>query len=760
MTKSTKLVLFILLLFSLLGVGVSAQVCSYSISGQLTDYQTGQIVPNQQIAIWGLWGVDTVTTNPNGVYQLTVYVSCDSGNVGFTTQVVGCSYLTAQGIGGVPNQTSNLDLTTCSPPPSCSISIQANVVAPGNVVEYSCSGSSPGATVQSITWNFGNGVNLTNVGNTGTYGYLYAGIYNITATVTWDNGCISSASDEVVINSGYSSCPKIISGYVTSGVAQTVVGNTTVSVYIPSMLGYAGGAYTTQTDINGYYSITAMAPCDTFIYANVVVSASGCNNTQSGFFQITPDINSYSKDLHICSNISSDSCEIWVSAQLVNDSVYFGWSGNSTNGSTIQSVVWSFDGQVQNFATGGGIYTFPSPGVHTICATVNWSSGCSASACDTVITTTSMDTCTYTLTAQVWDVDSNLVVNQPVVVGWNGGSDTLFTNSNGVFYYTHHNSCDSAYLPIWVLPTGCSFSNNNTFILHAGQPLYATFLSCENSQINCNDTLHVSYSVNGLGITVSAGVQSPATFTWDFGDGNTGTGPNTSHQYANAGTYTVCVNVFISPICQLDSCFSVNITNVQPPVDSCTVDIHLTNLGGNNMGYSFLADSIFAGVPIYTEWNFGNGDSLYNSNGTYNYSSPGIYQVCVTMQFSGGCIATDCDTILIGNNMCAYTFGGYVTDSASNRINNVPVSLQIQGNTWNTVTNANGAYLFSVSQPCDSGFTANITVDACNETHISTVHSVIGQNSYHHNFSVCPPILDSCHAWIGTSVNIDSVTYH
>ncbi|MBT8336732.1 MAG: PKD domain-containing protein, partial [Gemmatimonadetes bacterium] len=46
-----------------------------------------------------------------------------------------------------------------------------------------------------------------------------------------------------------------------------------------------------------------------------------------------------------------------------------------------------------------------------------------------------------------------------------------------------------------------------------------------------------------LGQAVDPGVDDALTFTWDFGDGGTGTGPQVQHQYSAPGRYTVTLDV-------------------------------------------------------------------------------------------------------------------------------------------------------------------------------------------------------------------------
>ena len=82
--------------------------------------------------------------------------------------------------------------------------------------------------------------------------------------------------------------------------------------------------------------------------------------------------------------------------------------------------------------------------------------------------------------------------------------------------------------------------------------------------IGCSDTRQVltlnlnadsavadySFAVqaNGADVNFDASASIGNTYTWDFGDGNSGSGVTTSHTYANGGTYTVCL-VVTEPDC-------------------------------------------------------------------------------------------------------------------------------------------------------------------------------------------------------------------
>ena len=71
---------------------------------------------------------------------------------------------------------------------------------------------------------------------------------------------------------------------------------------------------------------------------------------------------------------------------------------------------------------------------------------------------------------------------------------------------------------------------------------------------------------NGMTVDFTAIFTDPNySYTWDFGDGNTGSGPNVTHTYASTGTYNVTLSIADSA----SGCFnsmtqSIN-TTPQPP---------------------------------------------------------------------------------------------------------------------------------------------------------------------------------------------------
>jgi PKD repeat protein len=136
-----------------------------------------------------------------------------------------------------------------------------------------------------------------------------------------------------------------------------------------------------------------------------------------------------------------------------------------------------------------------------------------------------------------------------------------------------------------------------------------------------------SITVDAWGTPGAAGL----TFDWNFGDGNTGSGPIDNHTYAGPGTYVVTLDV-------LNSCGEAYSTTqvvkvCQPPVVDFTFKIIST--GGNGMLVEFDA-SASQGASGYL-WNFGDGNtSTTGPIVQHLYVTPGLFYV-VKLTLSDTC---------------------------------------------------------------------------------------------------------------------------
>jgi len=91
---------------------------------------------------------------------------------------------------------------------------------------------------------------------------------------------------------------------------------------------------------------------------------------------------------------------------------------------------------------------------------------------------------------------------------------------------------------------------------------------------SCSDSSEVTVDIapmpsNGFNViqsgtqfTFTATGSSAFNYSWDFGDGNTGTGALVSHTYASDGNYNACLVSMDNNSCSADSCTTVTVSTI------------------------------------------------------------------------------------------------------------------------------------------------------------------------------------------------------
>ncbi|MEM6262040.1 MAG: PKD domain-containing protein [Bacteroidota bacterium] len=152
-----------------------------------------------------------------------------------------------------------------------------------------------------------------------------------------------------------------------------------------------------------------------------------------------------------------------------------------------------------------------------------------------------------------------------------------------------------------------------------------------------NPVADASTNYDSTSLTVPflfTGVTNYDSLIWTFGDGNSSTAVNPQHGYAQAGTYTACVQVFNA--CGSDS-LCLTLTVCTPPVASFTAQDSFLQVAFNGAA-STSYDSLF--------WTFGDGNSSMSVSPTHTYAQAGSYEVC--LRALGLCGSDSlCDTVIV-----------------------------------------------------------------------------------------------------------------
>lgn len=165
---------------------------------------------------------------------------------------------------------------------------------------------------------------------------------------------------------------------------------------------------------------------------------------------------------------------------------------------------------------------------------------------------------------------------------------------------------------------------------------FGTDQLCKPLTIISAPTAAFTYSDNFEGLVnfQDASSGGPATWLWDFGDGNTSTDENPSHTFAAPGNYNVCLTVSnavgdnmtcqtVSPLFKPAANFSY--------VDPSTGTVTFTDESSNS--------------PSSWSWDFGDGNTSVQQNPSNDYSS-GQYTVCLTATNAAGSNQT-CEEITV-----------------------------------------------------------------------------------------------------------------
>ncbi len=152
--------------------------------------------------------------------------------------------------------------------------------------------------------------------------------------------------------------------------------------------------------------------------------------------------------------------------------------------------------------------------------------------------------------------------------------------------------------------------------------------------------------------------QNPVTsWNWDFGDGNTSTMQNPLNIYHNPGLYSVQLHV--AGPGGTDSITKIDYIQVNyfPPTADFTADV-TSGIAPLTVNFTDLSvDSVNT-----WSWNFGDGGTSTEQHPQYDYGTPGLYTVSLTVNGPGGTGSlTKTDYIMVMYAPPTAGFNGYPT---------------------------------------------------------------------------------------------------
>ncbi|MBS1629064.1 MAG: PKD domain-containing protein [Bacteroidetes bacterium] len=687
-------------------------------------------------------GGTSTSTNPshsytaNGVYNVTLI---STGSNGCTDTLKKNGYVTVQPISA---SISNTAISGCAPVSSTFLASVVSVVP-----------------ISSYSWNFGDGG--TGSGASVSHTYNAPGSYTVTLIVQTSTGCTDTATKTVLVGAkptaGFTASPT--TACVNSLIAFT--NSSTGATNYSWIFGSGGGVASTATnplfayDGPGIYSVTLIA------------SNNGCNDTltRSNYITINGPKVDFSDSVD-CANRK----HVFFRDSSVGAT---GWVWNFGDGSPLDSNRYtthtyssygSYNVTLTAWSTVTGCVVTKTRNV------VLWDPAISFSESDTVLckggTLTLTKTCNWTNTnwyygdgatnsgwygTHVYNA-TGLYTLKVIVTDWQGCRDSLIkpnrirvNSPTAAFSNTPMGGCGALSVSFtdqstassgssitnrrWDFGDGTILNTTATSLTHVYAlggnytvKLYITETGgCQDSvvksslilvnrpvaQFNSPNVLAcLNIPVSFVNTSTS---QTPASYTWAFGDGGTSTTTSPSHSYTSSGTYTVQLIATDSNGCRdtmtkttyinvaaIDAVYTMN-----DSVGPCPpFTVNFTNSSTNAVSYN---------------WIFGNGGSSVLTNPTATFPVSGTFYVKLIATNSNGCKDTAIHSVYVGPSPSGTMSYTPVTGCA-------PLSLTI------TTTSANTS---SLTFDFDNGTTLTTTSNTITYTYTTPgvfIPKVIFQN--------------------------------
>jgi PKD repeat protein len=181
--------------------------------------------------------------------------------------------------------------------------------------------------------------------------------------------------------------------------------------------------------------------------------------------------------------------------------------------------------------------------------------------------------------------------------------------------------------------------------------------------------------------TDSSSDQSILTYSWNFGDGSTGTGIKTNHVYTKKGTYTVDLTVMDDDNAVSTDQVIVKVNNVRPTAnagaDQSAAEDQLVFFSG-------AAKDTASDLPLIAyQWNFGDGEVGFGKNPTHEFEDEGTYTVTLKVTDDDGDWSTDQMFVKVSNNAPS-------VDAGPDMKVNEDVPVQFMGHAFDTPSDEQG----------------------------------------------------------------------
>jgi PKD repeat protein len=568
-------------------------------------------------------------TNGSGQTANVTYVTAGTYTINLTV---------TDNNGGVSTKSQEVSVLPANQPPNASFSATpATGKAPLNVSVDASSSTDPDGSIISYDWDFDNGTSGT--GASASVVYDNIGSYDITLTVTDDDGAKSTTSISVEVTAVNQ--PPVASYAITptSGEAPLVVNMDGSSSSDPdgSIENYlwdfgdgstGNGVTATKTFNNaGTFTVTLTVTDDNGASASISneVTVTSTNVSPLASFTASPTSGEAPLTVNVDASVSSDPD---------GTIVQYNWDfGNGiTDNKKVASVTYNNAGSY----TITLVVTDNDGGTGTISLQIEVSP---ANQPPIPVFTSNLTSGKAPLTIELDASESSDSDGTITSYDWDFGNGT---NSSGLNTQVTYDMPGTYTITLTLVDNDGAIASvsKNIQVNDANIPPVANFVA---SPTSGKSPLTISLDASGSNDADG----SVVSYDWDFGNGTTGSGSTSTVTYDTDGTYTIVLTV-------TDNDGATSTTSVQITVQESNQFPVASFTASNLAGVVPLTVSLDAsashdpdGEIASFSWDFGNGSTDSGASTSVTYNNQGNYTITLTVTDNDGASASVTEEIQV-----------------------------------------------------------------------------------------------------------------
>lgn len=457
-----------------------------------------------------------------------------------------------------------------------------------------------GTTLSGWSWDFGDGNPPVN-GQVPQYAYATPGTYTVSQTVTTNNGCTDTYTEQVTVSESPTVDFTWTDACLNDGI--DFVGNAQVN----------GGVITDWFwDYDGDQAPDDLVQSPSHIFPTAgihtvglaVLADNGCPNYATHDVEVFAEPTANFDFFNVCNGNNIDLTDASSGGNIIQWDWDLGGLGNDQN----QNVSYDFN---------------QTEGTHDVTLTVTTDNGCTDDTTRTVelyplptadfsfedvcrvdaASFTDLSTISYgTISGWLWDL------GEP--------PNTIAQNPS----HTYSAAGDYNVSLTVTSDQGCTDVLTQTItIFPVPQAAFSATTECHTDATQFTDQTNVSTG------TIDA-------WTWEFGDGNMSNLEDPTNTYLNPGTYDVSLEVTSDNGCKSSTTAPV-IVHPLPEPDFSATSVCL----GETTEFTDLSTILTGSIDVY-DWDFGDGSTHGAvSDPTHDYDPADFYDVTLTLTSDNGC---------------------------------------------------------------------------------------------------------------------------